>query len=398
MSWKEKLLAGSFRNVGFLIESAAGEIGRRVALHQYPLRDKPYAEDLGRQARRFTLDAFVLGPDYMTVRDALIDALETPGPGLLVHPYLGEMTVTVLEARGPQESTRQGGLARFSITFVESGEKVFPAKKSDTSRLLQEKSGLAANVLQSEFGFSFDATGRPEFIGVHAQTLLGKVTNKLDALRRSIPGVPSQVTAYVAQLQRFSSTIEDLIRTPADLAAEVYGLVADVALLPDRPNRAIKAYRQLWDALSGEPEISRTTASRVRQADNQQALQSLVQRAAVVEAVRTVSTMTFESYDDAVTLRSELADRLDAEMDTADDETYRVLTDLRVALVRDLNARSANLARVVRYTPALTLPALVVAYRLYDDAGRDGEIAARNRIRHPGFVTGGRELEVLTDA
>ncbi|MGE4406038.1 DNA circularization protein [Pseudomonas sp.] len=398
MSWKEKLLPGSFRGVSFKVESADGEIGRRIALHQYPLRDKPFAEDLGRQARSFTLDLFAIGADYMTHRDALINAFETQGPGLLVHPYLGEMTVTVLEARGPRETTREGGMARFSVVFVESGEARFPRASADTARAVVEKADLAATVLQREFASAFDAAGRPEFIGEHAKTLVGKVADKLDAIRRGIPGVPAQVTAFVADLQRFSAGIESLLRTPADLAAEIYGLVGDVALLPDRPDRAIKAYRQLWDALSGEPEISRTTASRVRQADNQQALQGLVQRSAVIEAARSAATVDFASYDDAAALRLELADRLDAEMDTADDETYRVLTDLRVALVRDLNARSANLARVVRYTPTLTLPALVVAYRLYDDAGRDGEIAARNSIRHPGFVTGGRELEVLTDA
>lgn len=396
MSWKEKLLPGSFRGVPFSIESSDGEIGRRIALHQYPQRDKPFAEDLGRKARRFTLEVFVLGLDYITGRDALIEALEKPGSGVLIHPYLGQMTATVLEARGPKESTREGGMARFSVTFVESGEKVFPSAAADTGRQIQEKADIAADILKRTF--PFDATGRPEYIFEHAKTLVGKVADRLDAIRRSIPGVPARVSDYVADLQRVSAGLEALIRTPADLATEVYGLIADIALLPDRPSRAIKAYRQLWDALSTEPEIARTTASRVRQANNQQALKSLVQRAAVVEAVRTAGSLDFSSYDDAAALRTELADRLDAEMEKADDETYRVLSDLRVALVRDLNARAADLARVVRYSPTLTLPALVVAYRLYDDAARDEELAARNRLRHPGFVTGGRELEVLTDA
>jgi len=39
-----------------------------------------------------------------------------------------------------------------------------------------------------------------------------------------------------------------------------------------------------------------------------------------------------------------------------------------------------------------------VAHRLYGDALAADGIVARNRIRHPGFVTGGQALEVLTDA
>jgi prophage DNA circulation protein len=43
-----------------------------------------------------------------------------------------------------------------------------------------------------------------------------------------------------------------------------------------------------------------------------------------------------------------------------------------------------------------TLPALVVAHRVYGDATRADEIVSRNRVRHPGFVPGGIALEVAT--
>jgi prophage DNA circulation protein len=96
-------------------------------------------------------------------------------------------------------------------------------------------------------------------------------------------------------------------------------------------------------------------------------------------------------------LRTELADRLDVLMEAAGDPVYKSLADLRAAVVRDLTVRGADLARTARYTPKQTLPALAVAYRIYGDASRDEEIAARNRIRHPGFVPGGETLEVLSD-
>jgi len=397
MTWKDTLLPGSFRNVPFVIESSDGEIGRRVALHEYPLRDKPYAEDMGRKARRFTLDLFVLGPEYMAGRDALIGALETPGPGILMHPYLGQMTVTVMEARGPRESSREGGLARFAVTFVESGEAIFPRATTDTARSVTSQADLAGAAVRAEFGAGFGAT-RPEFVFAAAKMLVEQVTARLSALRQSFPGTPSAVTAFVADLQEISAAAESLLRAPADLAVEIYGLIADVALLPDRPLRAIAAYRQLWNLFAGTPSVSRTTASRIRQADNQQALAALVHRAATVEAVRTAATMDYESFDEALALRDELAERLDAQMEEAGDESYQALTDLRVALVEDIAARGADLARVGYYTPAVTLPALVLAHQIYGDASREGEIVTRNRIAHPGFVTGGQALEVLTDA
>lgn len=397
MSWKDSLLQGSFRNVPFLIESAEAEIGRRIALHEYPLRDKPYAEDLGRKARKFTLDIYVLGKNYMLGRDSLIDALESSGPGTLVHPYLGEMSVTALEVRGPRESTREGGMARFSVTFVEAGEALFPRAAADTASIVDEVADAAELTIESEFAIDFDIRG-PEYLFNEAQTLIGKVTDKIDALRKMLPGVPAIVTKYVSDFQSLVASVESLIRTPADLAMQIYGLVSDLKLLPDRPIRAFRAYRQLWDALTGEREIAQTTPSRIRQARDQEALQNLVHRAAVVEAARTASTVDFESYDDAVAMRDELAEELDDLMETAADEVYEALADLRVAVVKDLTTRGVDLARLSNYVPQSSLPALVIAHQLYDDPERESEIVARNHIRHPGFVPGGIALEVLTDA
>ncbi len=98
-------------------------------------------------------------------------------------------------------------------------------------------------------------------------------------------------------------------------------------------------------------------------------------------------------------MRTEVTDRLDTLMESAtDDESYQALADLRSATAKDITARGADLARVVAYDPPATRPALVIAYDLYEDAGRDAEIVGRNHVRHPGFVPGGQPLEVLSDA
>ncbi|MNQ86556.1 hypothetical protein D3C85_1017540 [compost metagenome] len=64
-----------------------------------------------------------------------------------------------------------------------------------------------------------------------------------------------------------------------------------------------------------------------------------------------------------------------------------------MALDRHLTevARSGVGLRV--YAPAETVSALVLAHALYGDALRSGEIVARNRVHHPGFVPA-TELQV----
>ena len=63
----DKLLPASFRGVKFFIEKAELSAGRRTQVHEYPLRDKPFVEDLGRATRTITITAFVIGSDFIVV-------------------------------------------------------------------------------------------------------------------------------------------------------------------------------------------------------------------------------------------------------------------------------------------------------------------------------------------
>lgn len=48
MTWKYRLQDASFRGVPFKVEEESAGTGRRVETHEYPNRDKPYTEDLGK--------------------------------------------------------------------------------------------------------------------------------------------------------------------------------------------------------------------------------------------------------------------------------------------------------------------------------------------------------------
>ncbi|MBF0248040.1 MAG: phage tail sheath subtilisin-like domain-containing protein [Alphaproteobacteria bacterium] len=137
-----------------------------------------------------------------------------------------------------------------------------------------------------------------------------------------------------------------------------------------------------------------------RQSANQAALVSLVRRTAIIETARLAPTVDFAYSQEAFDHRDAIGDLLDAEMDaastTGDDSMFTAFRSLRAAVVKDLNGRAPKLARLIEVTANVTEPALVTAYRLYGDASRGDEIAARNRLRHPGFVPGGVGLEVLT--
>jgi len=419
MSWRDKLRKASFRGVEFLTLEHGGEFGRRSVTHEYPLRDKPYVEDLGRKARTISIEAFVLataanGFTYIPGRDALIAAIEQSGPGVLVHPTLGELRVSVTDCR-LSEKTTEGGLARFALSFVESGEVTFPNASANTPAIVNSRADAAEASITEDFSKKFNVKALPAFVSDSAIGTLTSATSLMGNLPKLVPMAKDALADFLPGLSTLTASLPSLIQVPGQLAQNLLsqiGAVRGLAANPLElfgvsardPMNDLKMLRKLFDF--GSPgtstavaSVPQTTPSRIQQAANQQAITDLVQRAAVVSAVRATSEKDFTVFQDAASVRSELADRLDDLMLSAsDDDVYRSLVDLRTAMVSDLTARGADLARLVSYTPAGTLPALTIAYDLYGDALRDADIVVRNRVAYPGFIMGGRPLQVLADA
>lgn len=150
MTWRDTLLPASFRGVPFEVEGHEHETGRRVAEHEYPNKDRGFGEDMGRRLRRYRVDAFLLGDDYPARRDALLDACEKPGPGTLVHPFLGEHTVN---CRGvaERETARKGRLCRLELDFVEHGRADRPVARPDTGAALESGAASARQAIARQF-------------------------------------------------------------------------------------------------------------------------------------------------------------------------------------------------------------------------------------------------------
>lgn len=397
MAWRERYQAGSFRGVPFAVRRSDAQVGRRTVQHEYPQRDTPYAEDMGRAARRFNLDAYVLGPDYDQARDRLIAALEARGPGLLVHPFYGRRTVSLAApARISESATDEGGLARFSLEFVEAGADTQPGVRADTAGAVVAASGAVKAAAAKVFERQFSTAGWPDFVRGGAADSVRRAMAALQEARRGLLSDAAILSDFSGELRNLTSQADTLVQTPALLAARLADAVAGVRGVAALPSGALAALRQLFGF--GLPGAPRTTPARVQDAGNRKALADLVGTLAVAEAAEAVAAQDFESYDTAVALRDELGDALDTLAEAADETAYAPLLALRLAVVQDVSARGADLARVARFVPPRTLPALVVAYRLYGDARRDAELVARNPgLQHPGFVPGGQPLEYLRD-
>lgn len=199
-TWRDSLLPASFRGVGFFISSTVVPIGRKGQLHEFPQRDEPYFESLGKQSQVHTVTAFIVGPDCFEQRDKLLQALEAPGAGELVHPWLGRMQVQVGDC-DMTHSLAEGGIVHLNLKFYPDQPLKFPTSTLNTGRqLVQASEGLLDSALRR----------------------YRAVMATVDAVRINIQALRSTLSGVFATIQRqFSS----FMTVYSDATALVHSLV-----------------------------------------------------------------------------------------------------------------------------------------------------------------------------
>ena len=143
MSWRDRLIPASFNGVSFHVESKGRESGRRTVLHEFPNRDTPYTEDLGRRARTTHVSGYVIGDNYDARMLALIAACEARGPGLLILPTYGPQLV-MCDFVGASESRQEGGYGVLEMDFIEAGSRPGSGAPASLPATISAASGLAS--------------------------------------------------------------------------------------------------------------------------------------------------------------------------------------------------------------------------------------------------------------
>jgi prophage DNA circulation protein len=115
----------------------------------------------------------------------------------------------------------------------------------------------------------------------------------------------------------------------------------------------------------------------------------LIELALSIEG-KIIADMTFVSRDDVeltkkrvnevfTPMEEEVADEMDA-------MTYRALISLHAAITFHLYETARPLPQMLNFRFAMSLPTLIIAQRLYADAGRADELREENKVVHPAFM------------
>ncbi|AYW93896.1 DNA circularization protein [Yersinia pseudotuberculosis] len=439
--WSEHLHPASFRGVPFAVISAEGVFGRRQAIHEYPYRDTAWIEDLGRATRRLTIRGFLIqssglytAPDVMTQRDSLIAACEMPDAGTLVHPTLGEMTVSIPESGlRLNEGAESGRVFEFTLTIIESGLRVFSVTSS---------SDAVSSIQSSWFGLASKS------VATFIATVKGEirsVTQTIRTLKSTAAFWVSMVNSTVSEATNLGNVLRSTLGRDrygrfnhGTVGGSISGATASVSTQRDTTNLSALVAQKIAVSVEGRESVSRA-AETLQAASTVEAHASaalavvnaiLASGASTLDLIRMMQELTAinddtfrpnpgdsntaaasyqliivlcagamvftasqyqpESYDDAVDILTRVCDVVDgaalSAADSGNDEVYQELMDLRGSIVTLLQQTGANLSRVEIVNFNRSLPALNLANRLYHDARRGDALVKMANPVHPAFM------------
>lgn len=406
-NWRDALQPASFRGVPFECLNDSVPVGRRVQVHEFVQRDKPYPEDLGAATRPFAVTAFVGGADCLDRRDALIEAVSTPGPGELILPAWGAVQAACTRCE-ISHSREEGGIVRFDLEFVESGEGDQPFAEVATGAMLL---GSLDGVMSAAEGWLTSVMDAVLGSRVNLSTLGSSLAAPFGMLSRLF-GAVSSFQGFLTP-EGFASA---LLSTPESVLRSIWSGVAEVrALLRDEDaGTALAHLRRAASESTALPAVSsaggvetiavgRVVQEVARCAQLVTALEAAAQLPVFRPSVGSGSVPDVWQQAQQPVLRPEvlyLPEVLSAR-NTLDEAlwvaqhggsgrppmaVFSALQNARTAARRHMAQAAAASVPMVIVRPPAVLPALVLAYRQWGDASRGEEICARNRVVHPGFV------------
>lgn len=418
-TWRDALVPASFRGISFLIPQTSVPVGMKGPLHEFPQRDTPFFEQMGKQAQVHKMTAWVVGDDCFERRDKLLEALQTPGAGELVHPWLGRLQVKVGECEMGHERT-QGGMVTFELTFYPDLPLKSPSAKVNTQQQLVKSSN---SLLDSSLG-RYQST----------MATVNKARLGMLQLRNSLSGVygviQQQFAPFLGTFSTLTGFAQSLMNSPGTLSSlfsSYFSSFSGINFFGSSSSgggssgnssggstggyrAAVAETTQQSQAVSAIDSVSPLGGADTVAAS--QATANLVQDSLLVQIGLIVSDMPVAQQpvspgstpsvdqqalqppvrpevpvaDDVLELRDSLNEAIHTASLKADPAHYQALNNHRLALVKHLTAVAASGVRLVDVTPPETLSVLVLAYRRFGDATRESELVQRNRIRHPGFV------------
>ena len=344
MSWRDRYLNASFKDVPFYVESHVSKGGINTSnqtespykagttIEETSNKDevpKPRKIDVSLEKssdkrQTFNISCYTIGNDYDIARNKLISAIKDSTSGTLIHPYLGSFYVKCTDW-SITETTERSGIAKFSITFEEDIE---PSEAYKTN--------LIAFTKQNE--------------------------NRLASIAKAKELANKSISKKILDKEiAFANKIIKLINTD-----NIFSRLE----LTD----AIDAYFQTINTLDTIPTLLRFTKTVF--VDN--FIDNYIKLIAVLQSMNIASSSdNYDSKKELTEIKSSIKSAVDIVANHVDNaELYNSIQRTKSYFIDTLNAK--NIADIDQYNIAGELPWLVLANDIYNNITSESELIKLN--------------------
>ena len=407
VDWPSTLRRASWRGVPFFVESDDLEVGRRLVVHEFPNRDRPFVEDLGEKAIKYSINAYLASDNLLGQSRALIGACRTRGPGTLVLPVEGSQLVRCNSCRRSHERDRMGYIA-YQLEFVEAGVGLSATPYLLTGRLVGSLVNGAITSLTNGFLQGFNTLRADMWVVASAIAEVQTWAETFDAVRSTMrmetqAGIDLRTgadlfyrdAADLAVDGRDTTIVEQDQISPAYLespAGKVVGRVHDLcAFMVAGAADTVEAFEGMQELAEYQIDAVDPTAyglSGLQDQSNLDTFRATVRRVALLNMANAAVLAEWETREQMVAARAVVAELFERELHGATDgsDVFQNLMNVRNKAAQALSERLHEVDPVVTVESNTVVPSIVWAYRLYGDAARAGDLIRRNRIAHPSFM------------
>lgn len=393
-------LPASWKTIPFFVLTSSDDFGRRGDLYEYPLNDQVGYVDLGRKARRFKLEGYLIGSDQVAKTKQMRDAAESPQPGVLIHPMYGPQTVACVSLNASADYRKDKKRTKLSFDFIEAITLIqAPFTPRVTPQAVQDFGTNAKRVYEPHGVWAPDAEGIAAVRRV-ARDLANKIAPgrdeaSWDAIDTLAPTVlPPPPTFTVGARTLVTATLTAAVAPDATIP---YLNFTDIANPIDTGTATV---RRLWTANGtalAKLRLFNGTVVSVEDPDgNSLSVESLIItsrlsliRDFAIVAVRTKYPTKNAAFDDLDFIMRVYDDEELAAAARCFDDVVVAIRSARAISAQAMLATSIQLPGIFTTNVQGVWPSLVVAHKLYADGSRNETVENYNPHASPFFI--GRE-------
>ena len=372
-------LPASFKGVPFEALEVSSQHGRRGAEGEFPWGEESSYVDLGRSIRSYRISGRFSNNSHVAMAQLLILAVETPGPGILVHPTRGIIYAACKSLTVNDNREENAGVTTFDAEFVDGNSL------GSGIGLIQTIGNVAITALMAVNNGSFSSRYKPSQARFYTTpTIVSTTAQGVDAIAASYTQA-SEGASNEANDQRWAiiSDFESIKNDNYVLEnSENAALIVQNGLnYIDRDARdslaKVNAYRKIVNWASQSPWLPQEAGLM------QNAVFTLFRVSAAAMLAKAMMETNPRNLSEALRDYDRVALVLDEEMAAANDAChdpilFRELGNFAAIAKKALIDRAYKSPALVEYKFPSSTHSLVAAFEIFNDAKKFKEIEQSN--------------------